>query len=285
MTIAAGISAGQDAVNGAGMKASDYLNQLTSGKIKVKPKGVEGIGGFVFDYEAETSVSMTAEITDHYAENGAILNNHRVVKPIRVTLRGFVGEMVYKRTSGLAGFLGLIQNKLTTVPSYLGKYTPQALGKVQGVLSKAQTITDKVNAYAERTKNVVSMFQKAIPGATKQEKAFNTLLAMFNTGTTFVVEKDSKYQPKISAVTPWAVLDNMMLESVTMAQGEETKSQSDITVVLKQIRVADTQTTTIDPSQFSGRAGNQSEPEKDKGITKGTTVGPSLLRSMFGGGQ
>jgi hypothetical protein len=282
MTIASGISAGQNAVNSAGMKASDYLNQLTSGKIKVKPKGVAGIGGFVFDYEGETTVTFSAEITDHYSENGGVLNDHRIVKPIRVTLRGFVGEMVYKRKAGLAGFLGLIQSKLTTVPAYLGKYTPQALGKVQGVLTQAQNITDKVNNYAERTKNIVGMFQKAVPGATAQEKAFATLMAMHEAGTTFVVEKDAKYQPKISVATPWTVLDDMMIETILVTQGEDTKFQTDISVTLKQVRFADTQSATIDPSQFAERAAQQAEPNKDKGTTKGTTANVSLLSSVFG---
>jgi hypothetical protein len=284
MSISSGISSAQGAVNSAGMAASDYLNQLTSGKIKMKPKGVKGIGGFVFDYEGETSVAMVAEISDHYAENGAVLNDNRIVKPLRVTLRGFVGEVVYRRSSGLTGFLGLLQSKLTTVPAYAGKYTPQALAKVQGVVSQAQTVVEKVNNYAERTKNIVGLFQKSIPGATAQEKAFNTLLAMWQAGTLFEVAKDSKYTPKISVATPWAVLDDMMIESVTMTQGEENRHQTDITVVLKQIRLAETRTATVDPTQFSSRAANQSETESDKGTTKGTTVdySKSLLSSIVG---
>jgi hypothetical protein len=237
MTIAESIQSGQDAVSGAGMKASDYLDRLT-GRYKVKPKTMDGIGGFVFDYEAETSVTLQSEITDHYAEDGTVLNDHIVTKPVRVTLRGFVGELVYRRKSGVAGVLSTIASKLTTVDAYLGKYTPQAIGKIQGVLANAQTLTTKINNYADRAKNIVGMFQKGAPGKTKQEQAFHKLRSLQTAGTMFTVESgvNKEQSPIISAVTPFVFLDNMVIETVVFSQGEDTKFVSDITVTLKRRR-------------------------------------------------
>lgn len=282
MTIAEGITSAQGAVSNAGMKATDYVNQLTSGKIKVKPKGLAGIGGFVFDYEAEANLTLEAEITDHYAENGSVLNDHRVVKPLRITLRGFVCEIVHKRTAGISGLLSTIQNKLTTVDAYLGKYTPQALSKVQGMLTQAQNLTDKINNYADSTKNIVGMFQKALPGKTKQEKAFNTLLGLHNAGTVFTIQNPGPWRsPIISAVSPWGMLDDMMIETVHLTQSEDNNQQTDISVTLKQVRFADTQETTVDPTHFSDRASKQTQPLADKGATKGATQNVSLLYSGF----
>jgi len=299
MTIAEGISSAPGSVSSAGMAGADFVNQLTSTKIKVKPKGLAGIGGFVFDYEAETTLTMQAEITDHFAENGSVLNDHRVVKPMKITLRGFVGEIVYQRTAGIAGLLSLLQSKLTTVPAYLGKYTPQALGKVQGVLTQAQTISDKIDQYADRTKNIVGMFQKSAPGATKQEQAFNTLKAMFLAGTVFTVVKSPSpwaiqnqqlygippskpRSPKISVVSPWAMLDDMMLETVTFTQDETNKFETDISITLKQVRFANVQTTQIDPNSCAGRAGQQNAPAADNGNANGTAQNVSMLHNIFG---
>jgi hypothetical protein len=270
INIGQGITTGQNTVNSAGMKASDYLNQLTSGKFKVKPSGLKGIGGFVFDYEADTSVTMSADITDHYAENGSVLNDHRVVKPLRVTLRGFVGELKYERTAGLAGFLSLLQSKMGVIPAYLGDYTPQMLGKVQAVVTKGQDVVNKINNYAERTKNIVGMFQKSAPGQTKQQQAFASLLAMHKAGTVMTVDYVGPQRPpSVSVVTPWVTLDSMMIETITITQDEGNKYQSDISVTLKEVRMAETKSSWIDPTQFSPTCGPQYSPATDKGQTKG----------------
>ena len=282
MTIASAISSGQEAVNNAGMSASDYLNRLTS-SVKMKPKGMDGIGGFLFDYESETSVTLAAEITDHYAENGTVLNDHRVTKPLKVTLRGFIGEVIFRKQAGLTGLISLMQSKLGVVNAYLGHYTPQALNKVQAVLTQSQTVINKVNDYADKTKNIVSMFQKGAPGQTKQQKAYASLKAMFEAGTLFTIEKNRS--PKISVNTPWTLLDDMMIETVVFTQGEDTKYATDISVTLKQVRLAETQTGTVDPTQFQARAQDQSAPQADKGITKGSTANVSALLSIFSGGR
>ena len=284
MTIAEGISSAQESVSSAGMAASDFVNNLTSTKIKVTPKGLAGIGGFLFDYEADSTLTMSAKITDHFAENGSVLNDHRVVEPLKITLRGFVGEIVYKRTAGVAGLLSLLQSKLTVVPAYLGKYTPQALGKVQGVLTQAQTISDKIDNYADRTKNIIGMFQKSAPGATKQEQAFNTLKAMFEAGTVFTVNIPAPQRsPIISAVSPWGLLSDMMLETVTMTQDETNKYETDISITLKQVRFASTQTSTVDPTAMAATTGQQSASQADKGQANGTHVDLSTKSLAYAG--
>ena len=56
------------------------------------------------------------------------------------TLRGFVAELVYKPNDGVLGAINSIQNRLTTVPAYLGKYTPGSLATIQRAATQASNV-------------------------------------------------------------------------------------------------------------------------------------------------
>jgi hypothetical protein len=246
----------------------NYLDTLAN-KYVVKPKSVKGIGGFVFDYETDTSVTLQSEITDHYAEDGTTVNDHIVIKPVRLALRGYVGELVYAKQTGLLGMLNLVQSKLSMVPAYLGKYTPQALGKVTKVLGQATSVVNKVDNALARVKNIVGIFDKSAPQSTKQAKAFAQLEALQASGQVFLVE------------TPYKVFDNMTIEQLVVTQSEDTKFQSDISVTLKQLRFVSTQLVTAGQDRYGGRLANQIQPSTNKGLTKGT---PVPMQSLFSKG-
>jgi hypothetical protein len=247
----------------------DMLDQV--GNYFVKPKNVRGIGGFVFDYEGETSLQSVAEITDHYTEANVAIHDHIAIKPIRITLRGYAGEVVQQEPQGLVGALNLLQNKLTTVDAYLGKYTPGMIGKIQGVVTKAQNITTTIDQTLSRVNNVVGLFTGANPADTAQTKAYNWLYALQTTRQVFVVE------------TPYGPLDNMVIETLSFIQPESTKYWSDISVTLKQLRYVEVPNTT---QLFNGgRLANQATAKVTQGATKGTPDSSTLLnlsKKVFG---
>ncbi len=241
-----------------------YLDALTN-KYIVKPKNAKGIGGFVFDYEGETSVTHQAEITDHFSEDNQTINDHVARRPAKLNLRGFQSELVQKKPNAITGLLNTLQNKLTTVPAYLGKYTPQMIGKVQAALTQAQNVVNKVNQGMARVQNIVGFFSRAAPGDTKQKQAYNTLLALFNTSTVFTVE------------TPYGYFDKMVIEGLSFVQPDESRTMSDITITLKQLRFAEVLNSTSNDETFGGRAGAQRDALADKGKTKGSDTPTSTL--------
>lgn len=246
-----------------------YLDNLAN-KFVVKPKTAKGIGGFVFDYEGDTSLQIQADITDHYAENNTAVQDHIAIHPIKLTLKGFVGELVLQKPTGLLGALEQIQNRLTTVPAYLGKYTPGAVATVQKVLTTATNTVNTIDQSLARVKNIVGLFDNSVLGRTNQAKAYNKLQSLMVTKQLMLVE------------TPYGTFNNMAIESLVMTQDESTKYWSDIAVTLKRINLVAVQTSTIDFR--SGRNVQQSQAPVDKGSTKGTPENVSIAYKVFGGG-
>jgi len=235
----------------------------------VKPKGTAGIGGFVFDFESDSSVTLQSEITDHYVENNTAIQDHVARKPVRITLHGYVGELTAKPGNGLNGLLSLVQGKMSTIPAYLGKYTPGAVQKMQSAVTQAQNFVNKVDSYMSKAKNIVGMLPGAAPQLTKQQQAYSLLSSMWANNQIMLVE------------TPWAVMDSMVIENLTMTQPEETKSYSDVSVTLKEIRYAAVKTTTVDRNELI--AFYKRCQEVDKGQTQGKVVSNSILKDVKDG--
>lgn len=262
-------------VAGAIQNGRDYLDGLVNGnplgKFLLKPSDSGSIGDFLFDYEGETNVTLQADITDHFAENNQFLNDHYALKPVRITLRGYVGELVQKKANGISGLLAALQNKLTAVPAYIGKYTPQALGKIQAALTKAQSTVNKVNNVLSKVQSVAGLFPGAVAAPTKQAQGYLKLETLMLTKQIFSVQ------------TPYKLFQSMAIESLSITQDETTKYISDVTVTLKQMRFADVLLTTSSAGAFAGRTRFQRGDQADQGLTKGKPALISTLKSAFGG--
>ena len=257
----------------------NYLDNLAN-KYIVKPNSFtdEGsaISGFVFDYEGETTVTMQADITDHYTEDNSAIQDHIAIKPIRITLRGFVAELVKVKPTGLTGAIQKLSNALSIVPAYIGDYTPGVVQSMQNALLGAQNAVNTADQALNRVQNIVDMFgQDNTISKNKQQKAYAQLEQLFNTKQKVVVQ------------TPYKIFDNMYIESLSFSQDETTKYITDIQVTLKQLRFASVQAGTLDTSQFAGAAAFQRQDPVTNGQTTGDkkTFGTSLLYAGLGLGQ
>lgn len=239
-----------------------YLDTLAN-KYVVKPKNAKGIFGFVFDYEAEANARLQAEITDHYSESNTVLNDHIALRPLRITLRGFISEVVALPPQGLVGALDAIQNKLTTVPAYLGKYTPGAIATIQKAITKATNVVNTIDQSIARVKNIVGLFSKAAPPIPKQERAYIQLQSLFFARSPMLVE------------TPYGSFSNMVIEALSFTQDEATKTWSDITVGMKQMTfVQEAQNT---PDKNANRNAQMVQGAVDKGKTQGKSLAASFV--------
>ena len=271
-------------IQGAGVSRYNPVNMITNGrnfldakanKYLVKPKTAEGIGGFLFDYEVQTDVVLQAEITEHYTEKNTFVMDHIAQRPIRISLRGLVGEKVLTHPSGVVGALANIQSKLTTLPAMLGKYTPGAVQKLARAVTKAQDTVTKIDNYIHRAQNLVGLFAGSTPGPTRQHRAFMDLYGLWTSRAVFTVN------------TPFKYFDSMVIEQLSFIQEEDTKYISDICVTLKEIRFAGVdsskgQSTTDALQTNDGRAAYQRQGQTNKGRTVGTQTALSTLKSAFG---
>lgn len=204
-------------------------------KYIVSPLNAFGIGGFVFDVEGETSVTLTTEITDHFVEDGTTIQDHIAVKPKRVTLKNYVGELTYKQygKSSASEFIEKAVQKLTTVSAYLPKITDMAkqVWENKGSLESLSGVSGLINNAELGSINKVSDLYASVKNMvgpqTKQAQAYMFFKAMM--------------EGKIltSVQTPFEFMSNMAIESITAVQEEGSKYISSFSVTLKEIRTAE----------------------------------------------
>lgn len=255
---------GSSAVYNSISSVQNYINGV-SGKYILNPHGMKGIAGFVFDYEGDDQLVMESDITDHFAEDNSSVQDHIALKPYRVTLRGFVSELVLPASNqGLFGALTTLQSKMGTVGAYLGKYTPQALQKLQGNVSRAvsqvQNYANTASQYLNQAKNIAALFGGGTGAPTKQQQAFVALASLRDQRQIFNV------------LTPWTLLPGMAIESLVLVQNRRSKTVTDISVTMKQMRFVDVQSAQNTTATHGGRAGFQYQSKTNLGLTPGTPI-------------
>lgn len=239
-----------------------YIDGLVN-KYVLRTKSSVGIGGFVFDYLGEVGVTMDADITDHYAEDNTAIQDHVAIRPIEVTMRGFISELTLPKPQGVVGALAAAQSALTQVEAYLGKYTPGVTQTLSSAVTKVQSTVNTINQTLSKAQNIISLFPGAPPTATKQAKAYSQLFTAMTQKLPMTID------------TPYRILRNMIIKHIAFTQPEDTKSWSDISVTLKQINFVEL-INVADNGQFAGRLAQQAQAATNKGVVPGAKVNESV---------
>lgn len=242
------------------------VSAVNAGYVLIPPKGYKGgIAGFVFDYEGEEQITLESEITDHFAEDNSSVQDHIALRPYRVVLRGFISELVQPSIKqGFFGALSSLQANIGTVQAYLGKYTPQSLQKLQGIasnsISQVQNYATQAAGYLNQAKNLAALFGAGSAAPTRQQAAFVALATLRDQRAIFTV------------LTPWVFLKGMAIESLVFVQSKDSKTRTDITVTMKQMRFVDVQSAQNVTANAAGRAGTMYQTQTSNGSTPGTSV-------------
>ena len=252
------------------------FNDMVNGQNQavVRVAGASGLEGWLFDIPQEETLKLSKDITDHYTEDGSFLNDHRVIQPKTITLRGLVGELVdfYKDNSVIGkveGFTGALTNRLSTIEAYsYGYLSPQALQTARQITAKAQYAVAQVKALQQRSESVIGFFREQGETKTKQQQAYDKLSALYKTDQLLTIE------------TPWTPMENMMIQELSFAQREDSKDESEITITLKEIRIAAVITTSFDADLFPTRTEIQQAPQSDNGIQEGQVSNTSIAKSI-----
>ena len=246
------------------------------------PVGAKGINGFVFDYEGATTISHNATITDHWAEDNTVINDHIAISPVKITLHGYVGEQSINTSGGVNGAFAALQSKLGTLTPYLNQYSTQMQSKLSKALSKSQDTMNKLNRTVSQVGNALTLVNNVglggLPGllsksdpSKKQLNAYTQLVGFFKTKTIFTL------------TTPYGPFDNMAIESLIFTQDAETSAITDISVTLKQLQFAQVTYEAYNPQIFALRSGAERQRIKDLGDEKKKNKDPSAAYiGMFG---
>ena len=251
--------------------ASSYSSFLTVGQVTA-PSGVLQIGPFAFDYEDTNDVLLDSEITDHWLEDNTAVHDAIGIKPVIITLRGRVAELVYsKALSGqITALLTTVESGLSQADAYLGKYTPGATDAILNAISQVQNVLVQVEQASARVAQIMNLINGQPPGRNNQQKAFATLSALQQARVLF------------SVYTPFQLFNNMAILSVQATQPKDTRTASDFTVKMKQLQlVSSLDSPGAFAANYSGNSQFSNQPQSSNGFTTGVQTAVSAISSEF----
>lgn len=264
--VAAGSLGGRVAVNNA-RSISNTEFETRIGLIKnsfakyiVRPLNNFGLGGFVFDIEDETTINLSADITDHYSEDNTALQDHIAVKPKKITLKNYVGELVFRRDATTDTATQNLTRKLTILNNYLPLLSDAATQARNLYLDGTSNIDSNSISFDASVRKAVDIYgavKNLTPPTTRQESAYQYFKALL------------EQKILVSLQTPFEFVSNMAIESVVARQDGATRDMSDFTITLKEMRFAQTQTAQADPDRYQNRTNSQRQDVSQKGKTAG----------------
>lgn len=244
----------------------------------VAPLAAFGVGGFVFNAVGEATGILSADITDHYTEDNTAIQDQIAIRPKRITLKGYVGELVYTPVGNDSPAIQTLAQKLTSLSSFLPAITASAEQAQQAIANPTNLDLPTALGDASNLYGIVKNMLGAFGPTQNQQNAYNYFKALWQTGTLMGVQ------------TPWEFMTNMAIESINVVQPENSMWISDFSVTFKEIRIA--KTTTVPQSNASaasgtpGTAGAQSTaavlaPAADMQQAAVTNLGPIAGSPVF----
>jgi hypothetical protein len=231
----------------------------------VAPLNAFGLGGFLFDVATESMANLSAEITDHYTEDNKAVQDHIAIRPKRITLRGYVGELIFANGDQSSPSLTeTLTQKLTTISGFLPTLSAAATQiqqTIQNPSASSVNLSDAANIYGA----VQNLLPSTGNGA-KQQNAYAYFQSLLNQKVLMGIQ------------TPWEFITNMAIESIVAIQDENSIYVSDFSITLKQMRFAQTLTTAFGVAQsIFGDAGLQAQNPVNIGNQPGVTLPSSIL--------
>lgn len=213
----------------------------------------------LFDYISDETSTNEAVITDNFVESNYAVQDHIAIRPRTYRLRGYIGEVVYKAPSKTLNWIeeeaktNIVLQKtlkavkpITALSGIVSNYTQSAINVANQIESSINRYVDIWQNFKEK-KQFLGKRQKYVYTALKTmlENRLPVELdgLMFDKNVFVGVTKDGQTKENYKRV--------YFLQSVTAHQGDNAFI-SDIEVVIKEIRVAQTALTEVDTSKFGG---------------------------------
>ena len=230
----------------------------------------------VFNYEGEQTATMTSDVTDHFIENNTAIQDQVALKPNVITTHGFVGEL-NDIFPGIPQTFNELESKLVTISSYTPQLSLTALLALQTAQQAYQVVSNLAKSAVSTYASINGQGQQSVINGsgisnsnpalinnltqTQQQIYFAQFYGYWSNRTLFTVQ------------TPWAVFQDMIIQSLHVIQDETTNTVSDFNVTFKQLRFAASQTisTSSDPTSFDnaftdGQLNQQSSSEVNQGV-------------------
>lgn len=226
---------------------------------------------YYFDIRTEETIEAGCDITDQYVENNSAIQEHVALRPIEITLTGFVGEKVYRPQDLYTSKFSGTFSKLNPIRSFV----PPASSYAETVIGAASYVESSIRRYAENVKNISNIFSKdKTESKTRQGQVLSELISLRNARKliTVYIENIGKFE-------------NYLIKNARISQ-EDSVYQSRLIVELKQYNSVSTQTVALDVQKYKDRVATQRAKEENLGKVQGVKENTSTLyRWTYGRGQ
>jgi hypothetical protein len=228
---------------------------------------------FKFDYYGDQSIELRSDITDHFIEDNTSLQDHIALPPELIRGHGFVAELKDFIPDAPA-FLKQARDKLTTISAYTPQISITALIAYNTAVQVYQVAKLATSALVSRWGSLAGNKTTTIGSAVfsdnlnEQQKAFQKFYGYYKKRVLFKVQ------------TPWAIFEHCAIESLKFTQGADSVSLSDVEVVFKPIRFAETLVSDLNGNIVGGEiVSADSDPVTGLGASTGleTSETPSSL--------
>jgi len=224
---------------------------------------------WLFHYEGENKVKLEADVTDSWLEDNTAVQDHIIVKPEIVTVRGFIGEVVILAPPILAlAEAGL--NVLTEIGAFSPSYSASAqiaINQTQQAFNEAFAVANSaISAWNSLTGNGGP--NQVTANGEIQSSNQNNQQAMFSKIYGYWRNQVNQNTPNLFQVqTPYAVFDECALIGCEATQSEDTNMMSEFILTFKMVRLVNDNATSL---ASAGRAATLSASQVNNG-----TVVPS----------
>lgn len=225
----------------------------------VAPLNAFGIGGFVFDSDGESIAELHADVTDHFTEDNRAIQDHVAIKPKKITLKGYVGEVLYSTNPADQSFIQQAVQKLTTVSAFLPVLSASAT-QIQEILSSPAPLQSAGNFSIADTSNIYALVKNIIGSFGSQARQQNAYLYFKALMTSKIL---------MGVQTPWEFIPNMLIESIHAIQSEASIFVTDFSVTLKEMRFAQTASLAYNATL----QGQNSQPQSSSQATQTNMLG------------
>jgi hypothetical protein len=234
----------------------DSVNQYV-----VRPANALGISGFVFDIEGEAEIQLDSDITDHYVEDNSSRHDHISLKPEKIVLKNYVGELKnIVEDETIKGVVN-VATKLVTIANY----APAVADGVSNLKTALKGQTD-FNQSIDNVADLWSAVKNMNPFASAQQQAYVYFKSLW------------KQKILVSVQTPYEFITQCAFLSVRAHQAEDSKYITDFTVTLKKINKTSTLLVPFDKNKYQNRAAQQNAPEVNKGKASTNTVAYDIYK-------
>lgn len=211
---------------------------------------------YLFDTRGEEEVSLESDITDNWVEDNKTMQDHIGLKPMTITLSGYVGELTNKLPDVFPEALSRVPDQLSGISAFMPKLTTQTqyilnrTQEVYGIYEKANRTVKTGYNRIEALKDGVEV-PKEVPN---QQKVFAQFYDLWQQRGLYTV------------YTPFGVYNNMAIQALRARQEEDSSYISEFSVTFKQIRIAGQMWQYNDPAKLAEITKQTLSPQIDKGI-------------------